>query len=185
MGALPLGLSLRLAGSQREPRTERRIWTMRLSIELAIFACVFLLGWIFSHGLLHGLLDSTWTGYEILIGAALMVWLMMRYYRNRRRTQLDCARHDERPNFYSAPPDSHQQTNSRNNSQSLVPGKQLSSSELGISYDMIGLTKVSKSPIPNWSKERKLSSSRTLPVPKLSLGCASRAGGDSLGKLVC
>src|SRR5262249_10113862 len=67
---------------QREPKTRRRIWTMRLSIELAIFACVFLLGWIFSHGLLHGLLDSTWTGYEILIGAALMVWLMMRYYRN-------------------------------------------------------------------------------------------------------
>lgn len=50
---------------------------------------VFVVAWIFSHGLLHGLLDQTWTGYEILIGIALMLWLMMRYYRKRRRSHMN------------------------------------------------------------------------------------------------
>jgi len=53
-------------------------------IEAMIFASFALVAWITVHGLLHGLLDPTWTGYEALIVAIAVTWLSIRYYRRRR-----------------------------------------------------------------------------------------------------
>jgi hypothetical protein len=50
-----------------------RLWT-----EVAIFACFALAVWITAHGLLHGLLDPTWTGYEVMVVAVAVMWLSIR-----------------------------------------------------------------------------------------------------------
>jgi len=39
--------------------------------------------WVVVHGLLHGLFDPTWTGYEMLIVLIAVTFLGMRYYRRR------------------------------------------------------------------------------------------------------
>jgi hypothetical protein len=50
---------------------------MRL-VEVAIF----LVAWIVLHGLVHGLLDLTWTGTQVLILTLAVGWLAIRYYRH-------------------------------------------------------------------------------------------------------
>jgi divalent metal cation (Fe/Co/Zn/Cd) transporter len=57
---------------------------MRFWAEVAILAAFAFVVWITMHGLLHGLLDPTWTGYEVLLAAAAVSWIAVRYYRRRR-----------------------------------------------------------------------------------------------------
>jgi uncharacterized membrane protein YjjB (DUF3815 family) len=55
-----------------------------LLIETAILAALGLVVRITFHGLLHGLLEPTWTAYQVLIAACAVTWLAVRYYRRKR-----------------------------------------------------------------------------------------------------